>query len=100
MRKNIAILFLSTVIFLNGCAAIIASQFGYAQAKNKYSPLYDDYRVQQDQTGEPAKEFNDWIKDQPLTSNEIKVFKIRGVISSEEAKAIRERDAVRLWEQE
>lgn len=95
MRKNAAILFLSMVIFLNGCAAMIASQFGYAEAKNKYSPLYDDYRAKQDGAGEPVKEFNDWIKDQPLTSNEIKVFKIRGVISPEEAKAIREREGLR-----
>lgn len=95
MGKNAAILFLSMVIFLNGCAAMIASQFGYVEAKNKYSPLYDDYRAKQDEAGEPAKEFNDWIKDQPLTSNEIKVFKIRGVISPEEAKAIREREGLR-----
>lgn len=83
------------VIFLNGCAAMIASQFGYAEAKNKYSPLYDDYRIEQGQKDEPVQEFNDWIKDQPLTSNEIKVFKIRGVISPEEAKAIREREGLR-----
>jgi hypothetical protein len=102
-RRLIIILLLCAAPFLQGCAVFVASQLGYYEAKSKYSKSYNDYRLETEltnaeraNTGLPPqslKEFGEWLKEQPLTSNEIRVFKIRGVISAEDAKEIKEREA-------
>lgn len=93
-RKIAVILLLPAAILLEGCLAFMASQLGYMEAKEKYSKLYDNYKSGQREVNQPVKEFNDWIKEQPLNSNEIKVFKYRGVISSQDARDIRERETM------
>ncbi|MDI6606411.1 MAG: hypothetical protein QME65_04645 [Candidatus Omnitrophota bacterium] len=104
MKKFIIILLLCVAPFLQGCAVFVASQLGYYEAKSKYSKPYNDYRLETELTNaeraaiglpaQPLKEFGEWIKGQPLTSNEIKVFKMRGVISAEDAQEIKEREAM------
>ena len=104
MKKFIIIFFLCAAPFLQGCAVFVASQLGYYEAKSKYSKPYNDYRMETELTNaeratiglppQPLKEFGEWIKGQPLTSNEIKVFKMRGVISEQEAKEIKKRKAL------
>jgi len=101
MKKNTQILILCTVFFLQGCIPFIASQLGYVEAKAKYTKLYDTYKIEQEEINMgreknglapvPVKEYRVWLKEQPLKSNEIKVFKNNGLISAEEAKSIKQR---------
>ncbi len=94
MKKAMLVLILAMAILLQGCVPFMAFQLGYMEAQAKYSKLYDAYKTEQENTNQQVLEFNDWLKDQPLTSNEIKVFKYRGVISPEDARDIRERKAM------
>ncbi|MDP2941838.1 MAG: hypothetical protein Q8N85_06290 [Candidatus Omnitrophota bacterium] len=88
-------LLLVTVILLQGCVAFWASQLGYQEARGKYAPLYDGYKLEQEainlersKQGLPAEqvlEFKDWLKEQPLNNREIRLFRTFGVISPQEA---------------
>ena len=93
MKKSAAIFLLCATLFMQGCLAFAASQLGYFEAKSKYTKLYDNYKSERVKANEPVEKFNDWIKEQPLKSNEIKVFKNNGVISPEDAKEIKKREA-------
>jgi len=103
MRYAKRLLMVMTV-FLGGCAVGAASIAGYLDMKMKYDKPYNEYRAQaqqanlqrqsQGQATEPVKDFNTWIKDQPLTNNQIKVLSNLSIISGQEAKEIREREAL------
>lgn len=80
--------------FLQGCMAFLASQAGYQEANSRYSGQYNDYKLEQEKAEQPAKAYADWLKEQPLTNNEVKLFRIYGVITPQEAKDIKERQAM------
>jgi hypothetical protein len=95
---------LCSVLLLQGCLAFAASQLGYMEAKSKYSKLYDVYKSDLEMRNskdaengldpQPILGFKDWLIEQPLRHNEIKVFKNNGVISDEDARLIKERQAM------
>jgi len=104
MKRFSIIWLLCTVLLLEGCGVMLLAQAGYYEAKSKYTRLYNDYRSEMEKTNaarakeglapEAVKEFKEWLKDQPLTSSEIKVFKLRLVLSTQEAREIKEREAL------
>lgn len=108
MKRLTAAMLMCSVLFLQGCAVCAASSLGYMEAKPKYSKLYDAYKLEAENTNierekngepaEPVKEFKEWLKEQPLKSYEIKVFKNFGVISAQDAKDIKERQALERQE--
>lgn len=108
MKKFIIAPLLCAAFLLQGCAVFVASQLGYYEAKSKYSKPYDDYKLEAESKNaeraenglppQPVKEFGEWVKEQPLTSNEIKVFKMRRVISEQDAREIKEREAMKKAE--
>lgn len=87
---------------MSGCIAFLASQAGLANAKAKYSKLYESYKEEQEEANScrlqsglavvPVKEYGEWLRDQPLSDNEIKVFRMYGVITSDEARDIKEKE--------
>jgi hypothetical protein len=106
--KYFSLFILCAAIFLQGCAVAAASLAGYMDMKSKYAKPYEEYRVKteeantlklaQGEQAEPVKDFNTWIKDQPLTNNQIKVLKNLAIINGEEAKTIKEREELRKAE--
>jgi len=108
MKKWITVVVMCMFVFLEGCAVGAASLAGYMDMKMKYAKPYNEYKAQaekanqqrqsQGQATEPVKDFNAWIKDQPLTNNQIKVLSNLAIISGPEAKEIREREALRKAE--
>ncbi|MFH0763205.1 MAG: hypothetical protein V1925_04890 [Candidatus Omnitrophota bacterium] len=92
MRKFIVIALLAALPLMQGCAVFVASQLGYYEAKSKYSRLYSVYESLQEEEGAPVQDYEEWLKEQPLTHNEVKVFVIRGILSKEEAQQIRARE--------
>jgi len=107
MRRS-AVLVLCMVVFLQGCMAFAASAAGYMDAKIRYDKPYNEYRMQVEEMNkerqtqglppEPIKDFNGWFKEQPLTNNQIKILKNFGIITPEEARAIKQREALRKAE--
>lgn len=107
MNRIIVILILISIPLLQGLA-LVAGSAGYAEAKSRYSKLYGVYKseiekanIEKEKNGLPQeqiKEFNEWIKEQPLTANEIKIFKNFRIISPEDARSIKEREALKKRE--
>lgn len=103
MKRFSMIWLLCAVVLLEGCGAMLLAQAGYYDSKYKYEKLYDNYRLENEMiNAERARTglaplaaigFKEWLKDQPLSPSEIKVFKLRGLISPREAKEIKEREA-------
>ena len=81
--------------------ATLAGSVGYQQANAKYSKQYLDYKADclslntaNEKKGLPVdsvKEYKEWLKDQPLTINDIKVFHIFGVFSDQETRELKSR---------
>lgn len=105
MRKSFS-KFIFPIIFLvillqQGCAATFGATIGYHSANSKYSKQYIDYKADclssneaREKKGLPSesvKEYKEWLKDQPLTMNEVKCFHLAGVFSNEEARELKNR---------
>ncbi|MBL7151790.1 MAG: hypothetical protein ISS89_04275 [Candidatus Omnitrophica bacterium] len=89
IRRAILILLLLAVPFMQGCAVTAASALGYWEASSKYTKLYNNYKAEQESSGWPVTEYKEWLKEQPLSRRELKIFKMYGTISEKEAKEIR-----------
>ena len=99
MKRIMVVLFLAATLYLQGCLALVSGSLGYQEADSKYTKLYNSYKIEQENANierqklgvpaEPVKEYSDWIKEQPLSNNEIKVFKSFGVISDKDAAEIK-----------
>ncbi len=88
MKKFIVILFLLAMPLTQGCAVFAASSLGYLEAESKYKKLYADYQEKQESAGRPAMEYKEWLKEQPLSRRELKIYKMYGTISEQDAKNI------------
>lgn len=109
MGKAIAILILSMMPLLQGCAVgILAAGVGYAigqgrkgtaevmEAKSKYVEKYQNYRIELEKINLEREKsglkptniptFEQWLETQPLSPSEIKLFKKYGIISSKDMK--------------
>jgi len=94
------------VIFLPGCVAFLAGQLGYQEANEKYTRLYDTYKIEKETINieriklglppEPVEEFKVWLKTQPLNNREIRLFKHFGVLSPQEANEMKQARKRRL----
>jgi len=71
-----------------GCAVFGASTLGYMEVNSKYTNLYNDYKAKQEEAGKPVKEYKEWLKGQPLSRRELKLFKMYGPLSRDEARDI------------
>lgn len=99
MKKLMGVLILCLSLLMQGCFAAAAGSVGYIDAQAKYGKLYDTYKLERETINAemvkngsqpaPIKNFHDWLIEQPLKHNEIKVFKSFGVITPEEAKEVR-----------
>ena len=99
MVKIILVFMISvSVMFMQGCAVgILAAGVGAGigmgrsgkakimEAKTKYSEQYNNYKLgmeninlEREKAGlqpQPIKDFDEWLDEQPLTADEIKLFK-------------------------
>lgn len=88
IRRAMLILLLLAVPFMQGCAVTAASALGYWEANSKYTKLYNNYKAEQESSGRSVTEYKKWLKEQPLSRRELKIFKMYGTISEKDAKEI------------
>ena len=114
MKKFVAVLLVFAMPLLQGCGiGILAAGVGHAvgqgrkgtakvmEAKAKYTEQYNHYKIEMEKINlereksgleiRPITEFEEWLDQQPLSPEEVKLFNKHGVLT---AKDIKERQEV------
>ena len=113
MKKFVAILLLFAMPLLQGCGiGILAAGVGHAvgqgrkgtakimEAKSKYAEQYNNYKIEMEKINlereksgleiRPIITFEEYLEQQPLSPEEVKLFRKQGVLTAKDIKEQKE----------
>jgi len=116
MKKYLIVFLLCTLPFTQGCGvALLTAGVGYAigqgrrgkaeilKAKAKYTEAYNQYKIEMEKINlerekaglkpKPVMTFEEWLDTQPLSPDEIKLFKKYKALTKKELKEEENKDS-------